>query len=79
LQAKLSFRKPMKGLRKTAATLLESHETYGRLTGLFLGHAPASMKERHYAAPPQALFDEAVTWLGRQLGFVGEAVTESPP
>jgi hypothetical protein len=28
------------------------------------------MKEKHYAAAPQALFDEAVTWLGRQLGFV---------
>jgi integrase len=76
LQAKLGFRKPMKLLRKTAASLLESHPIYGRLTGLFLGHAPATMKEKHYAAAPQALFDEAVTWLGRQLGF-GEPVQDT--
>jgi integrase len=63
------FRKPMKLLRKTSASLLESHEVYGRFTSLFLGHAPSSMKDRHYAAPPQALFDEAVQWLGDQLGI----------
>jgi integrase len=66
--------KPMKLLRKTAASLLETHEVYGRFTGLFLGHTPASMKDRHYSAPPQALFDEAVMWLGDQLGVarIGE-------
>jgi integrase len=69
-QKGIGFRKPMKSLRKTSASLLEGHPIYGRLTSLFLGHAPATMKEKHYAAPPQALFDEAVTWLGRQLGFV---------
>jgi len=70
VQKRLDFHKPMKQLRKTAATLLESHEVYGRFTSLFLGHSPSSMKDRHYAAPPQALFDEAVTWLGQQFGFV---------
>jgi integrase len=68
LKRRLNFRKPMKLLRKTSATLLESHPTYGRLTSLFLGHAPATVKERHYAAPSQELLDEAVTWLGQQLG-----------
>lgn len=70
LQKRLDFRKPMKQLRKTSATILESHETYGRLTSLFLGHAPASLKDRHYADVPQRLFDEGVLWLGRQLGQV---------
>jgi integrase len=69
LQRRLKFKKPMKLLRKTAASILESHETYGRLTSLFLGHAPSSVKDRHYAAPPQALLDEAVLWLGMQLGL----------
>ncbi len=69
LQKRLGLAKPMKLLRKTSASLLESHAVYGRLTSLFLGHSPASIKDRHYAAPPQALFDEAVLWLGRQLGL----------
>jgi integrase len=68
LKKKIGFKKPLKLLRKTSASLLESHPTYGRLVGLFLGHAPATMREKHYAAPPQALFDEAVKWLGEQLG-----------
>jgi hypothetical protein len=67
---RLDFHKPMKQLRKTSATLLEDHPVFGRLTTLFLGHSPRSVKDRNYAAPPQALFDEAVTWLGRQLGFM---------
>jgi integrase len=70
LKRRLKFTKPMKQLRKTAATLLESHETYGRLTAHFLGHSPRSMKDRHYAAPPQELFDKAVLWLGKQLDQV---------
>jgi hypothetical protein len=69
LKRRLRFHKPLKQLRKSAATLLESHPTYGRFTSHFLGHAPAGVKERHYAAPAQELFDEAVTWLGRQLGL----------
>ena len=70
LRDKIGFRKQLKQLRKTSASLLESHPVYGRFVGLFLGHAPATMKEKHYAAPPQDLFDEAVNWLGKQLGFV---------
>jgi integrase len=69
-QRRLGFKKTLKYLRKTGASLLNSHPVYGRLTDLYLGHAPKTMAERHYAAPPQELFDEAVTWLGRQLGQV---------
>jgi site-specific recombinase XerD len=54
---------PLKALRSVSASLLESHSVYARYTTLFLGHAPASVKDRHYAAPPQQLFDEALLWL----------------
>jgi integrase len=70
LKRRLGFKKALKLLRKTAATLLEGHPIYGRFTAHFLGHSPVSVKDRHYAAPSQELFDEALTWLGRQLGFV---------
>ena len=69
LKKRLKFRKPLKLLRKTAATLLESHPNYGRFTSFFLGHAPQSVKDRHYAQPSHELFDEAITWLGQQLGL----------
>jgi integrase len=69
VQKRLKFRKSLKLLRKTAATLLESHETYARFTSHFLGHSPRSIKDRHYAAPSRALFDAALLWLGEQLGF----------
>jgi integrase len=67
LQKRIGFNKPMKLLRKTGASMLETHATYGRFTSLFLGHAPATMAQGHYAAPPQELFDAAVLWLGEQF------------
>jgi hypothetical protein len=73
LQKKIGLNRPLKQLRKLGASLLNSHRDYGRLKDYFLGHAPATMADRHYAAPPQELFDEAVTWLGRQLGMVPAA------
>jgi integrase len=79
LKRRLKFRKPLKQLRKTSASLLENHtiklpsgervNPFVGCTTLFLGHSPRSMKEKHYAAPPQQLFDEAVLWLGKQLGL----------
>lgn len=71
LRERVGIPKPMKLLRKTSASLLESHEVYGRFTSLFLGHSPRSMKDRHYAAPPQELFDAAIVWLGERLGQFG--------
>jgi integrase len=71
LQDKLKgFNKPPKLLRKTAATLLDSHPEYSRYSTLFLGHSPRSIADRHYIKPSQEQFDEAVLWLGRQLGQV---------
>jgi integrase len=65
------FDKPLKGIRKLGATILESHETHHRFTKLYLGHAPDSIKDRHYADVPKDEFDKALTWLGQQLGQVG--------
>jgi integrase len=70
LKRRLDFHRPLKQLRKLGATLLEGHPTYGRLVGHFLGHSPRSVAQKHYASPSQELFDEAVTWLGQQLGQV---------
>jgi hypothetical protein len=64
------FNKPPKLLRKTAATLLDSHSEYSRYSTLFLGHSPRSIADRHYVKSSQKQFDEAVLWLGRQLGQV---------
>jgi hypothetical protein len=65
------FKKPLKWIRRMGATLLDSHSEYHRFSKLYLGHAPDSIKDKHYAAVPQDEFDKAVTWLGQQLGQVG--------
>jgi integrase len=65
-----NFNKTPKGVRKMAATLLEGNKDYARFVGHFLGHAPKDMAHRHYTPSDQPLFDEAVTWLGRQVGQV---------
>ena len=58
---------PLCKFRSVAATALESHPHYGRYTSYFLGHSPISLKDRHYAAPSQAVFDEALEWLRGEL------------
>jgi hypothetical protein len=58
---------PLKAFRSIGATLLESHETYGRYKSHFLGHSPKTIADRHYAAPSQELFDRAINWLRRQI------------
>ena len=57
----------LKALRSVSATLLESHPVYGRYKSHFLGHSPLSVADRHYAAPSQDLFDEAILWLRVQV------------
>ena len=61
--------KPLKSLKKTSATLIRGNQKYASLESLFLGHAPQSMADKHYAAAPQELLDEAITWLGEQYGL----------
>jgi integrase len=64
------FNRPLKELRKTSASLLETKPEYRGFSTLFLGHSPRSIADRHYVRPPQDLFDQAVLWLGRQLDQV---------
>jgi hypothetical protein len=62
-------RKPLKAVRKTAASMLENHPKYGRYAQYFLGHAPRSIADRHYVQPSKEQFDKAVLWLGKVLGI----------
>lgn len=57
--------KPLKHLRKTSSTILQ--RKHPQFVDLFLGHAAASMADRHYARYDQDGFDEAVMWLRDQL------------
>jgi integrase len=64
------FDRPLKQLRKTAASLLDKHPEFSRFSTLFLGHSPRSVKDRYYVQPSQDRFDAAVLWLGQQFGQV---------
>jgi integrase len=68
LMRKTKIRRPIKLLRKTSATMLETNSDHSHYVGLFLGHAPSSMAERHYVDKSQERFDLAVEWLGQQFG-----------
>jgi len=68
LQKRTKTAYPLKLLRKTASTLMAGHDVYGRYVQHFLGHAPATVAEKHYVVPSQAQFDKAILWLGQQLG-----------
>ena len=59
--------RPLVALRSVGATILETHEVYGRYAVLWLGHAPRTVAEKHYVAPSQALFEEALLWLRGQI------------
>lgn len=59
----------LKMLKKTSVSLLEDDSRYSGLRQLFLDHAPRSVAERHYVGTPQKLLDEAVLWLGKELGI----------
>jgi integrase len=67
LKKRLKFDKPLKQLRKLSATVLESHKDYGRYKVHFLDQSPRLVADKHYSKPDQKLFDQAVTWLGKQL------------
>lgn len=66
LRRKTGVKKPLKSLKKTSATLLRGSGKFTGLESLFLGHAPQSMSDKHYAGIPQNLLDEAIQWLRGQ-------------
>lgn len=59
----------LKLIRKTSASLLDSHEHWGRYASHFLGHSPRSIADKHYVRPSVEQFDRAVIWLGEQYGY----------
>jgi integrase len=58
---------PLKALRSVSATILESNKDYARFGQVFLGHAPSTMKDRHYSGLAQSEFDAAILWLRQQI------------
>lgn len=81
LTKKLKIKKPktLKQIRKTSASILETHETFGRYAAHFLGHAPQSISERHYVKPSEEQFNRAIEWLGQQYKLDELQVEEKKP
>ncbi len=77
LQKKTGIKKPLKSLKKTSASLLRDNERFQGLEGLFLGHVPQSMSDKHYTLVPGKLLDQAILWLESQyrIGLKGIGMT----
>ena len=60
---KASFSKPFTLTRKTSATLINADNRFRGLDQLFLGHAPATIAEKHYTATSKSALDEALAFL----------------
>jgi integrase len=56
-------------LKKTSRSLLESNPNYQPIAELFVGRAPATISQRHYAQPPIDWLGEATDWLRTELGI----------
>ncbi len=69
LKTKCGIETSLGTIRKKSASLLESHDDHSRHVTLFLGHAPSTMSQKHYAQPPQESFNKAIRWLGEQYGY----------
>jgi integrase len=68
---------PMR-IRKTGSTMLASNRDYATFATLYLGHAPSTIAERHYVNYDQQRFNEAIGWLGTELGIkTGQKATKN--
>ncbi len=74
---KTGIKKPLKSLKKTSASLLRDNERFQGLEGLFLGHAPQSMSDKHYTLVPGKLLDQAILWLESQYRIGLEETNDS--
>jgi integrase len=61
---------PLKAFRSIGSTIIGDHENYGRYAGHYLGHSVKSIADKHYVAPNSELFDEIMTYVGKELGLV---------
>jgi integrase len=68
LRERSGIDKPIKLLRKTSSSLLDTNPLYGRYAGYFLAHSPTTVRDKAYVTPSQDQFDAAVAWLGSQYG-----------
>jgi integrase len=69
LQRRTKTSYPLKLFRKTSSSMIASHDFHAKYVQHFLGHAPATVADKHYVVPSQEQFDKAIRWLGRQLGL----------
>jgi integrase len=73
LKREAGSQKPMKSLRKTAASELATHPSYKFYVQYYLGHSPRSVAEQHYLVPSDEEFFEALEWLRGRLGLSGNS------
>ncbi|WP_417385402.1 tyrosine-type recombinase/integrase [Gimesia sp.] len=72
LSKKTEIEFTLKACKKTSASLLRGNRDYQGLQSLFLDHAPQTVAEIHYTTVPQDLLNEAIAWLGQELGIVND-------
>jgi integrase len=73
VRQKLSFQKSLKGIRKMGQSLIKGSREFNKLNNYYLANVPGDIADRHYSDDDlgvRQFFDEAVLWLGRQLGQV---------
>jgi hypothetical protein len=58
---------PIAHLRHIGASKLAEHSAYKDWRQVYLGHAPATVADKHYSAHSQPLFDAAIGWLREQF------------
>jgi len=63
-------------LKKTSASLIRDKAGFTGIETYFLGHAPRSIGDRHYASGPDKLLAEASEWLREELQ-IEEAIEEA--
>lgn len=67
LKSETGIRKPLKNLRKTAASELVKHTKYKFYAQYFLAHAPDNVADAKYIIPSDDEFFEALEWLRGRL------------
>ena len=54
-------------LKKTSRSLLEDNRDFQPIAELFVGRAPKTVSEKHYAKPPENWLADATNWLRKKL------------
>ena len=57
-------------LKKTSRSLLEDNREFHSIAELFVGRAPKTISEKHYAKPPENWLADATNWLREKLKIV---------